>query len=238
MDYGHPERADLLAAEYALGTLRGGARRRFERLLPAHPALRSAVAAWQTRLQLLAGQVQPVEPPVHVWRAVQQRLFGASAPAGDVPRASGAPAGGWWHRLGLWRGISAATTAAAVALAVMVIRPEPVTPPVVIVLESTAEGLQVVKTGFVASVSADGRALVLRPLGPLSLDARHALELWAVPKQGSPRSLGLIATGAASTTVIRAGLLQDTNAFAVSLEPAGGSPSGAPTGPIVSAGGV
>jgi anti-sigma-K factor RskA len=61
------------------------------------------------------------------------------------------------------------------------------------------------------------------------------LELWAVPAQGAPRSLGLIQANA-TTTLIRSQLLANTAAFAVSVEPAGGSPTGAPTGPIVSVG--
>ena len=44
MDYGRRELADRLAAEYVLGTLRGPARRRFDSLLAAHPALRIAKA--------------------------------------------------------------------------------------------------------------------------------------------------------------------------------------------------
>jgi len=116
-------------------------------------------------------------------------------------------------------------------------QPLPVQPPLVIVMNSTAEGAELVKAGFVASVSADGQALVLKPLGPLTLAQGRALELWAVPAQGAPRSLGLVA-GNSATTVLRAKLLQNTAAFAVSLEPGGGSPTGAPTGPIVSAGRV
>ena len=50
MDYGRRERADRLAAAYVLGTLRGPARRRFEALLPAHPALREADEGWRLRL--------------------------------------------------------------------------------------------------------------------------------------------------------------------------------------------
>ncbi|HEY1397030.1 anti-sigma factor [Roseateles sp.] len=249
MDYGHPERAERLAADYAVGTLRGGARRRFERLLPAHPALAAATAAWAERLQLLAGQVAPVEPPPSVWTTIQTRLFGATegestsmstppptSAADAYPSAAGRAA--LAGPLRFWRGLSAVALAASVVLAVMVARPVPEAAPIVVVLRSTPEGVELVKTGFVASVSADGRALVLKPLAPVVIDAAHALELWAVPKAGAPRSLGLIAAGDVPTTVTRANLLADTQAFAVSLEPSGGSRTGKPTGPIVSAGGI
>ncbi|MDH0864377.1 anti-sigma factor [Mitsuaria sp. GD03876] len=238
MDYGHRERAERLAADYALGTLRGGARRRFERLMPAHPALALAAARWHARLQLLAGQVEAVEPPERVWAGIQARLFGS---ANEAPAATDGGAERMKRRgaqLLLWRGISAGAIAASLVLAAMLSRPLPEAPPVVVVLRSTPEGLQLMPTGFVASVSADGRALVLKPLAPVTVDGAHALELWAVPKVGAPRSLGLIRAGEAPTTVNRADLLLDTSAFAVSLEPAGGSPTGKPTGPIVSAGGV
>ena len=51
MDYSRPHLADSLAAEYVLGTLRGPARRRFEALLPAHPALAAAVAGYADALR-------------------------------------------------------------------------------------------------------------------------------------------------------------------------------------------
>lgn len=226
MDYSRPDRAERLAAEYALGTLRGAARRRFECLLPAHPALHSALLDWQLRLQALASPVEPIEPSARVWAAVQQRLFGT--PAARPP---------WWQRLGLWQAFSGVAAVAALAMAVLLSQPAPVQPPLVIVMNSTPQGVEMVKAGFVASVTADGRALVLRPLDQVTLAEDRALELWAVPKAGAPRSLGLVATRSA-TTVLRASLLQDTSAFAVSLEPAGGSPTGKPTGPIVSAGEV
>jgi anti-sigma-K factor RskA len=226
MDYSRPELAEKLAAEYALGTLRGPARRRFERLLPAHPALLDALRRWDQRLQPLAAPVAPVEPPAALWQAIERRLFGAPAP---VPR--------WWQRLGLWRALSGSSAAAAVALLLLLAQPAPVQPPLVIVMQRTADGAAVLKAGFVASVSADGQALVLKPLGEAQLDVGRALELWAVPAAGAPRSLGLVADRGA-TTVLRAHLLRDTSAFAVSLEPRGGSPTGQPTGPIVSVGSI
>ena len=81
MDYARAELADRLAAEYVLGTLRGPARRRFQTLLAAHPALRSAVQRWEDRLAPLAASVAPVAPPERVWTGIEARLFG-QAPSG------------------------------------------------------------------------------------------------------------------------------------------------------------
>jgi len=118
--------------------------------------------------------------------------------------------GGWWQRLALWRGVAALATVAALGLGVVATQAPPVAPPI-------------------------QRALVLRPIGPVPLAAGRALELWSVPGQGAPRSLGLVSAQGA-TTVLRTRLLEGTAAFAVSLEPAGGSPTGAPTGPVLSVG--
>lgn len=228
MDYGRLPLADRLAAEYVLGTLRGGARRRLDTLLPAHPQLRAAVHAWQARLAPLADSVPAVEPSPAVWQRIEQRLF---AVRGDA--AAAAPS--WWQRLALWQGLATAATVVAIGLGVLLNQPLPVQPPIVIVLNANPDAVGVLPARFVASVSPDGRALVLRPVDAVALDAGRALELWAVPGQGAPRSLGLVSAQQA-TTVLRTRLLDGTAAFAVSVEPAGGSPTGAPTGPIVSLG--
>ena len=109
----------------------------------------------------------------------------------------------------------------------------------VVVLQGTGGAAQGINT-FVASVSADGRALVTKPLMNVSLEANRVLELWSVPPQGAPRSLGLIS--ASGATVVPRGKLPEallkggTAALAVSLEPPGGSPTGVPTGPVLYAG--
>jgi anti-sigma-K factor RskA len=238
MDYARTPLADMLAAQYVAGTLRAGARRRFEGLLPAHPALRYAVAAWQARLMPLTGTIAPVAPPASVWRRIEARLWPAPAAAAPAP---------WWQGLALWRGLTGAALAAFAAVLVWQAQPQPVLPPVVVVLHGTgadpgtsapAGSLQ--QALFVASVSGDGAALTARPLTPVALSADRVFELWSVPPQGNPRSLGLIS--AARPTVIRrerlpATLLKGgTAALAVSIEPPGGSPTGVPTGPVVFAG--
>jgi anti-sigma-K factor RskA len=223
MDYSHRRLVDRLAAEYVLGTLRGGARRRLEALLPAHPLMRDAVSQWEQRLMPLAAHVKPVEPSAAVWRRVEARLFAPARPAGV------------WQRLSLWRALAGMATAATVAMVIVSTREPPPAAPIVVVLASNPQAAQALNASFVASVSADGRALVLRPVNDVALTPGRALELWAVPPQGAPRSLGLVRESGA-TTVLRTQLLHDTAAFAVSVEPAGGSTTGAPTGPIVSVG--
>lgn len=229
MDYARPELADRLAAEYVLGTLRGPARRRFKALLDAHPALRSAVLRWETQLAPLSGSVAPVVPPEHVWTGVEARLFGA-APATTAQR--------WWNALGLWRGLSALATVATMALVFVVTQVPPPQAPIVVVLATNPDAAGFTNASFVASLSADGRALVLKPLNAPTLTAAQALELWSVPAQGGPRSLGLVRADQATTLLLQAGVQRSTAAYAVSIEPAGGSPTGAPTGPIVSLGRV
>ncbi len=240
MDYARPELADRLAAEYALGTLRGPARRRFQALLPSHPTLRRATADWERRLAQLAEVTPAVPPSPQTWHVIEQRLFAdvARAATADTPLAA---VQRWWQRLGLWQGAAGLASAAVVVLAVLLAQPVPVPPtqpPIVVVMApqgaAAVGGIQPV--GFVASLGGDGRSLVLKPLDAhQQVAVNKALELWAVPAQGAPRSLGLVSDRQA-TTVLRTQLLRNTAAFAVSVEPPGGSPTGAPTGPIISVG--
>ena len=234
MDYSRPELADRLAAEYVSGLLRGPARHRFEALLPAHPALRGAVRAWQGRLMPLTSIVEPQRPSAAVWQRIEARIQGASGIAAPIAAAQ---TGGWWRQLAFWRGFSAVAGVATLALSVMLANPGPVLPPIVVVLSAAtpAPGTPadaVVPASFVASISGDGRAMVTKPLVNVSMEANRALELWSLPPSGAPRSLGLISADKA-TVVKRGKVLEGTAAFAVSLEPAGGSPTGAPTGPVL-----
>lgn len=222
MDYARKALADRLAAEYAAGTLRGGARRRFERLLVSHTTLADAVRAWEERLMPLTVSVAPVLPPAHVWLRIQARLgHGEPAAKRRVPVA-------------FWRSLSVIASGIAVTLAVLLAVPEPVQPPVIVVLERAADAPRSpgdATSPFIASLSADGRALVTRPVAAVAVSPDRALELWAMPPEGAPRSLGLVS--AETATVRREGLPRGTVALAVSLEPAGGSPTGAPTGPVL-----
>ncbi|HSS69271.1 MAG TPA: hypothetical protein VLQ46_01310, partial [Casimicrobiaceae bacterium] len=56
-----PGRSDALAAQYVLGTLRGRARERFERLAHSDSGLGDAVRQWEERLVPLAEELPPVQ---------------------------------------------------------------------------------------------------------------------------------------------------------------------------------
>ena len=225
MDYSRPDLADRLAAEYVTGTLRGPARRRMEQLMPAHPALRAAVRRWEAGLMPLTSSVSPQAPSAEVWKRIVARIGGAAA--------AEAPAPSWSSSLSFWRSLSMFAGVVSLSLLVLFANPKPNQPPIVVVLNSTSVPAGAVAPAtFVASISGDGRAIVTQPLMGVSVQPDRVLELWAVPGKGSPRSLGLISASGASV-VSKSRLPAGTAALAVSLEPPGGSTTGAPTGPVL-----
>jgi anti-sigma-K factor RskA len=107
----NPSLMDQLAASYALGTLRGGARRRFEALARDNATLRAAALIWQSRLASVAELQQQAAPSPAVWQRIEN-LVNAEKQARAMQAARAAPvaaaaAGGWWASLGRWRGATA-----------------------------------------------------------------------------------------------------------------------------------
>jgi anti-sigma-K factor RskA len=211
------ELPDRLAAEYVLGTLTGGARRRFDALLPAHPTLRHAVAGWEQRLLPMALDAPPVQPAAAVWKSIEGKL-GWTAPAAR-------PASSW--RVRFWQAFAALATVAAVVLGTRTPTLPPTEAPMIVVLHAT-KGSET----LVAGLSADRQQLTIQPLQKVSLTSDQSLELWALKKDGPPASLGVIASDKL-TALNKKTLPKDTKGLAVSLEPLGGSPTGAPTGPVL-----
>ena len=139
MNYTDPEQRDRLAAEYALGTMRGPARQRFERLLSGNADLRDLAQDWELRVNLLAESAPAVEPPAHVWEGIARRVGPASAPA-SLPETRR----NWlWDSLGFWRGAAALATAAAAALAFYVaLQPPGPAPAQIAALDQRLTGIE------------------------------------------------------------------------------------------------
>src|SRR4051794_25854665 len=150
MDYGRSDLAEALAADYVLGTMHGGARRRFEALLPAHVELRRATSGWQERLMPLTAAIDPVQPSGEAWRRISDRLDRRKAVVN-----------GAWQRLSFWRSLTAFASVAAIGLAVLLASPRPAAPPIVVVLAATgAAASGAAAAPIVASISGDGATLV------------------------------------------------------------------------------
>jgi anti-sigma-K factor RskA len=217
---------NLVAAEYVLGVLTAQERREIARRLEQEPVLASEVAFWEERLGGLADAVAPVAPPQATWSRIE-----AAIGAGASPRSS------MWESLAFWRafGIASATLAAAsiAALAYFGLVPSARAP-----LMATLGGGSG-QPNFVAAVTASGNGLVVVPAALLTNDPR-AFELWLIPAgETQPRSLGLVQPGQPirlDLPPILAGRLTPDATLAVSLEPPGGSPTGAPTGPVIASG--
>jgi anti-sigma-K factor RskA len=212
-----PELRERLAAEYALGTLRGRARARLERWMREDAALGEAVAAWEARLAPLAQAVAPVEPPARVWRGIEDRL---------APKKAAT----LWRTLGL-----IATGAAAAFVAVALFLPREVPDAYVAVLSDP----KTAKPVLVATAGRADKVLRVRTLDPSIHVAGKSLELWALPSGGGqPKSLGLLGAERADLKLVAAAdqSLGNVPALAVSLEPVGGSRTGLPTGPVLYSG--
>ncbi|MBJ7313535.1 anti-sigma factor domain-containing protein [Rugamonas sp. CCM 8940] len=214
---------DKLAAEYALGTLKGGARRRFEGWMHDDAALRRLVGEWQEKLAPLAEFAPARAPDARVWRGIEQRL--------NLP-----PALAWWRfwrndSLVFWRGLGLASSAVA-ALLVVVLGMRPPAAPSINYIATLSDDQA--RTALLLMADSGQRALTVRVLAAAPLADDKTLQLWAVPKQGAPRSLGVLA-GAENRLALPAGAIgADVALLAVSLEPKGGSPDPkGPSGPIL-----
>lgn len=226
MRYDNAELSDKLASRYVLGVLKGRARGRFERLLKYKPALREGVAEWQARLAPLADFTPEVAPPLRVWRAIEARI---------APRSAGVS----WSLLRRWQSLAAVASVVAIVFAMLAFNPEPAPVTIVAVLaDSKAKPTMVVS--WSQSRSSPLQQLRVQMLAPVAIPADRSLELWMLPGgDAAPISLGIVSAQQIQTVTINEkarSTLPTIPALAISVEPAGGSKTGLPTGPVIASG--
>jgi anti-sigma-K factor RskA len=224
MNYDNPVLIDRLAAEYVLRTLQGAARRRFERVLLESPAARRAVWQWEATLSEIAARDDVSVPHPRAWRRIERQL------QAETERTR------WWHSLPALRAWGLAATAAAIVLAIALAlqTPTPETLPaerVAIVNDASASPL------WIIGVNLRSGEITARAVNVQAQALDKAYELWVLPAEGNPKSLGLLpVAGNSSRSTLPAALralLTNAKGLAISIEPSGGSPTGLPTGPVV-----
>ena len=216
MRYTHPALLDHLASAYVLGTLGGGARRRFERLLRDRSDVQLLVAQWEGRLGMLARSVPAQQPPQRVWATIEAR----TRPR-DVKDA--APQGGWagvlWRRHGVLQGLAGvvlgvvATVALVAAVPTLFVSSDQVALRAGDKLPQAYVGLLTDAAGngkVLVSSLRHGRTLTVKVIGPITLPATPAtvagaapqLVLWAVPADGVPFVLGTVPVAGSAVSVL------------------------------------
>ena len=225
--YKNPQLRDKLAAEYVVGTLRGRARGRFQALLRYDPDLRRFVAEWEARLTPLAAAAGEIAPPARVWQTVARRIAGAA-------RGGGSRTG-----LAFWRGLAVTSTAFVLILAAFIgVAPRPEPPMAMIAVMNDDKGQPALV------VSWPSMKAMRNPYVRVKVVQEHPVmapgttwEMWMLPGgKDAPVSLGLITTDADQTMKLRPALAHRMDGawgVAMSVEPKGGSPTGAPTGPVI-----
>ena len=220
---------DITAGEYVVGVLDADARAAAERQIAADPAFAAQVSTWEARLTPLLAEIASVAPPASLWPAIATGLF----PAWQASRPQPARL---WDSLGLWRGLALGATALAVAsLAVAILPrapvsvPTPLAPPLALARLEGKEGV-----AFVATLDQVHGRLIVTPTGRPAQPGKSQ-ELWLMPPKAAPVPLGVFMEGKILVAAIPPGLTPES-LLGVSLEPLGGSPSGAPTGPVIAQG--
>ena len=254
MNYDKPELVSLLASQYVLGTLRGPARRRLERLLISHPQMQEAVQFWEDLLQPLALQIDAVKPPLPVRAQLLARAFEAEpflqpapAPIAAAPRRRRHDA--------LRRSVG--FLAAASVIGVMLVLGAiglvggrlsfPASPQ----LGNSAEaanadsllpiylarvGIPTSSMGWMISLSPDHRSLSIVASDDLYSVGRGTVQLWWLRNGSTPMPLAILGTERDSTVTVTVPPDFESGqslVFAISLEPSGGSPTGLPSGAVL-----
>ncbi len=211
------------AAEYVLHLLDASERQVFEARLRDEADLRALVYEWEAHFAPIADEIAPVDPPASVKAAVMSSI------APELPQAASSP----WRWLTGFVALGAAAVVAFVLLGPVLRDPGNISPSFQAEL-AAADGSLVLVAGV---IPATHEIVIDRLVG--GAPAGRVLELWLIAEGASaPVSLGLLE--AEGTTRIRVpdeiapGVRSGT--IAISDEPPGGSPTGAPTGTILATG--
>lgn len=218
---------DIRAAEYVIGTLSHDERQAFERDLAGQARLQRLVIGWQKKMSPLDVAIPDVAAPAGVWTAVEESIL--QQERADRELRDLRVSRNWWRR-----GAFAFAGIAATLIVFIVARTFAVAP--------AGSFIAVIDRGgslpaLIVRVDTAARTLSLQPVA-MEFPEGKSLELWFVEGGGAPKSLGVMRDGRSSLilpAVARDGDLSGS-LLAVSVEPRGGSRTGAPTGPVIYSG--
>lgn len=191
----------------------------------------SEVARWNGRLAPLADEIEPVSPPDALWSRIDRSLGNTGGESNVIQLR---------RKVNVWRAMAGAMTALAASLALVVVNRQvpppplsaPLAQPMVAMIKAGAE------VAAVANWDKGSRQLLVSEV-KMPVVPGHDYQLWLIPAGDKPHSVGVMPNLPHMRVAVAApmsAMLAEGATLAVSLEPAGGSPTGAPTGPVVASG--
>jgi anti-sigma-K factor RskA len=247
----NPELLDKLAASYALGTLRSGARRRLEAYARQSAAVRAPMLLWQERMCAMTELAPPMVPSPNVWKRIENALLlEAEALRQDQTARSSETllqnalnkmhkVLSWW-RMGTVAGALATVAAVGVGLhnnnqldgqigqLAQQLKDSPKLEYVAVLSDDQSAASMLV------TFDPSKNSLTLKRVGAYKEESGKSLQLWALPASGGPQSLGVLGSEKVVRISAPASQVITIPMLAISLEPQGGVPSAkGPTGPVL-----
>jgi len=219
-----------LADEYVLGLLDADELAQVEAEIIRNEALKKAIASSRERFLALDTSITPMAVDESLWQAVQSKLTDNLAPS--TPRI--ASANDNRHGVNRWRLAALSASAASILLAIGLgwSLTRTVEPVVIAVLLDDTGGVQAIVEDF------GNENARVRLLNNVEIPSGKTIQVWTLPSQEmGPVSMGLLE--GAHSAVLKGPdlpLPRGEQLYELTLEPAGGSPTGRPTGPILSKG--
>lgn len=221
----------VLAGEVALGLAHED--QRFER----DPAFRAAVVNWQRHFAALDATALRLTPTPALWSRLEAAVLAqhAGARQGKTIAGPGAFRDAWarlWGNLAIWRPAAFAGAFASLVFAVLLtsrIAGGPEVPQLVAVL-AAPDG----RAAAVVNAYADG-TVQLVPLDAIAVPEGRVLEVWTLQtRERGPVSLARMDKARTIKLELKGlSAAEVGHLFEITLEPAGGSPTGKPTGPVL-----
>lgn len=198
---------------------------------PSDPDFAATVAAWRGHFAAIDASAPVMMPSPGLWSRIEASRA-ALKPVRAVEEANGSWFSRLWDSLAIWRPVGIVGALASLVLAVLLatrIAGGPELPNLVAVL-SAPDG----RAAAIVNAYADG-TVQLVPLDEIPVPEGRVLEVWtlqtrergpvSLAKMDRARTLKLDLKGLSAAQV--------GHLFEITLEPAGGSPTGRPTGPIL-----
>ncbi|MES2948313.1 MAG: anti-sigma factor [Pseudomonadota bacterium] len=247
----NPDLLERLASSYALGTLRGAARRRFEAMAREQAPVRAAALIWQSRLSSI-NELQPqVQPDAVVWTRIHNLMQGEKTSAAQAAvRAQSAKAeptgvSAWLRNLTFWRTATAVGALATVAAVTVSVGQRQELGGEIARLQTQLQAAPQIE--YVAVLADDQAAasmlvtfdpkakkLTLQRVGVYQEAGDRSLQLWALLPSGGAKSLGVLGRDKLLRLTAGERDVREAPTLAISLEPKGGVPSETgPTGPVL-----